>query len=323
MEKLYTATSDKYMKKSLVIPKISHHLKGIVDIFKQHGWMGDIEYAEKLLEPIKIAFNDDKTIIVCFSGGKDSIAVAKHYINAGYKVYLYHMRHINFALTDEYLIAQEFAEEYNLPLFIDSIKLSGHNDYVEHPMKNMIIANGALQYGIREGITTNIAFGNYRTSTLQEDNFEFCAGDDKEMWALYEKAIQTIIPNFKIHLVLDNLNDTLEAVCSDRKLLDISVSCLGRANLRQHKHDWVLKRFGINLPKHRCGQCYKCCVEYIYMTDHNLQEYSPEYYEYCMKKLKQNLDMEDNMSYNINEVFKHYFFYSMKESKYYGQHRES
>ena len=137
---------------------------------------------------------DKKSIIVCFSSGKDSIATVKHYMEQGYKVYLYHLRRINPPLYDEYIQAQELADYWNIPIFVDTVKLSGNHEYVEHPMKNYIIANGALQYGIREGITTSIAFGNYRTSSLQYDNFEFCGGDDIEMWDIYNSIISTIIP---------------------------------------------------------------------------------------------------------------------------------
>ena len=130
-----------------------------------------------------------------FSGGKDSTALVKKYINDGYNVYLYHMRRINPPLWDEYIQAQKIADYLHLPIYIDEITLSGHHDYIEHPMKNMIIANGALQYGIRAGIGTNIAFGNYTTSSLDYDNFEFCGGDDKEMWDIYNSIISTVIPS--------------------------------------------------------------------------------------------------------------------------------
>jgi hypothetical protein len=57
------------------------------------------------------------------------------------------------------------------------------------------------------------------------------------------------------------------------------------------------------------------------MTDHNLQDYSADYYEYCLKKLKQNVEAEDNKKYTETEVFQHYLFYSMEKSRYYGKYR--
>lgn len=322
IEQIYFIMSKKISLRSdtLITPPftLDNSFKKLIGLFLDNGrdrfWM----FYDKLYKPLDLPERDEKNIIVCFSGGKDSIATVLYYMEQGYNVYLYHMKHINFALTDEYKRVEALSVYWNLPLYIDEIKLSGHHDYVEHPMKNMIIANGALNYGIREGIGTQIAFGNYKTSTLENDNFEYCGGDCVEMWEAYEHIIQRIIPNFHIMLCLDNLNDTLETVCKDDTLLNMSVSCIGRANLRKHKHDWVKKKYGIDLPTHRCDQCYKCCVEYIYMTDHDLQEYSEEYYKYCMKKLKKNVDAEDGSDYSMKEVWEHYFFYAISESKYFS-----
>lgn len=315
-DKLYVELSEHSNSKKLVPVQYSNVFDPLIKLFKDNGYKGVINTHEKHFSPIKMKGKDKKSIIVCFSSGKDSIATVKHYMEQGYKVYLYHLRRINPPLYDEYIQAQELADYWNIPIFVDTVKLSGNHEYVEHPMKNYIIANGALQYGIREGITTNIAFGNYKTSTLQYDNFEFCGGDDIEMWDIYNDIISTIIPGFKMNIVLDNLADTLERVCEDKELMDMSVSCLGRASMRNYWHDWVLNKFGVKLPKHRCGRCYKCCIEYIYMADHNLQEYNEEYYKYCFNNLKKNVEREDGRKYNEEEVWRHYFFYDRSLSKW-------
>jgi len=315
-DKLYAELSEHNNIKKLVPTQYNDIFKPLVQLFRDNGYRGTINTVRKTLPCVKLPRKQRKVIIVCFSGGKDSIATVKHYLELGYKVYLYHLRHINPPLYDEYIQAQELANHWNIPIFIDTVKLSGKHDYVEHPMKNYIIANGALQYGIRKGITTNIAFGNYKTSTLQYDNFEFCGGDDIEMWDIYDNIISTIIPGFKMNIVLDNLADTLDSVCSDKDLMDMSVSCLGRASMRKYWHAWVLNKFGIQLPKHRCGRCYKCCIEYIYMTDHDLQEYNEDYYKYCFNNLKKNVEREDGRKYSDEEVWQHYFFYDRSLSKW-------
>lgn len=316
-DKVFRITSSK-TQESLILPQVDKRFKSLFKAFSVYGHINyHIDYKDSNMSMIQ-SQNNVKNMIVCFSGGKDSTALVKKYIDDGYNVYLYHMRKINPPLWDEYIQAQKIADYLHLPIYIDEITLSGHHDYIEHPMKNMIIANGALQYGIRAGIGTNIAFGNYTTSSLDYDNFEFCGGDDKEMWDTYNSIISTIIPKFKVHIELDNLQSTLESVCNDSDLLDLTVSCLGRASLRQHKHEWVKSKYNINLPQHRCGQCYKCCVEYIHMTDHDLQDYNEDYYKYCLKKLKQNIDREDNVNCTFDDVWNHYFFYDKSKSKYFS-----
>ena len=313
IDKLYTFTSEK--KRTGLIPlMLPDVFKPLLSLFEEYCYT-NYQVTYKKVNYGKIKAFGNKNMIVCFSGGKDSIATVKYYMEHGYNVYLYHMKHINPPLYDEVDAAKELSEYWNIPLFVDSVKLSGKHDYVEHPMKNMIIASGALQYGIREGIGTNIAFGNYTTSSLDYDNFEFCGGDDIEMWDVFNKIIRCVIPRFKMHVVLDNLGQTLTTVCQDSDLMEMSVSCLGRASMRVYWHDWVYNKFGVQLPKHRCGRCYKCCIEYIYMADHDLQTYNADYYRYCFNNLKKNVQREDGIKYTDNEVWEHYFFYDIEKSK--------
>lgn len=187
-DELYKITSCKEFTSGLLNPIFDNSFKSLVELFQENGWNGTCQFEDKCYKPIKVP-KAGKNIIVCFSGGKDSVAVVQYYIKQGYNVYLYHLKHITPAQSDEYLVAQQFADYWHLPLFIDTVKLSGYNDYVEHPMKNMVIANGALLYGIENGIGTKIAFGNYTTSSLEDDNFEYCGGDCYELWDCYNQII--------------------------------------------------------------------------------------------------------------------------------------
>ena len=315
IETYFTLVSEKDVKrtKSLVTNTYDESFSMLDNIFYTFAHLNSgIKFENKKYKTIYV--KDSDTIIVCFSGGKDSIATALYYKEQGWNVILYHMRHINPPLSDEYIHAKRLAQELDMQIYIDDIKLSGYHDYIEHPMKNMLIANGALNYGISNNITTKIAFGNYLYSSLADDNFDFCGGDCVEMWMAYENIIKRIIPDFEIYLCLENLNDTLEKVCYNKTILDMSVSCICRANLRDYWHNWAETKYNLKLPKHRCGRCYKCCVEYIYMVDHDLQEYNEDYYRYCLNNLEKNLKKE-----GCNEdVWNHYFFYDKGKSKYYG-----
>ena len=315
LEQFYTLTSERVQKDKLFQPIFDETLKSIQDLFNTYANTDyDFRYTFKAQKQLDTAGFNSKNIIVCFSGGKDSIAAVLRYLKRGYNVYLYHMRHINGPLSDEWQICQEIAEQLQLPLYIDTVTVSGHHDWIEHPMKNMIIANGALNYGIREKIGTKIAFGNYYSSSVLYDNFTFCGGDDIEMWRAYEKIIQRIIPKFRMYICLKNLGTTLNTVCKNTELLNKSVSCLSRANMRQYWHEWTENKFGVKLQKHRCGRCYKCQVEYIYMADHNLQPYNEAYYNYCLNGLTRNLEKETGFKYNIETVWNSFFFYPIEKS---------
>lgn len=303
IERFYTRVSEKNLSRALIPDTFDSSFTELQRLFNQYTIANyQFNFTRKNYKKLNLSKFNSKNIIVCFSGGKDSIAAVLHYQKLGYNVYLYHMRHINFALSDEWQVVKEFTEYQHLPLYIDEVTLSGHHDWVEHPMKNMIIANGALHYGIRENIGTKIAFGNYYTSSVFDDNFSFCGGDDIETWRAYETIIRRVIPRFRIYICLKNIRSAFNVVCSDRELLDKSVSCIGRANLRQHKRNWVKTKFGIELPKNRCGQCYKCCIEYIYMADKKLIEFNKEYYDYCLNKLRETMRQETGILYPIDEI---------------------
>ena len=313
IERVYTLTSD-YDEYKLIRPCFDNSFKMLIDAYRRAGYDYDVDFKQFTYKPID-KIDNGKNIIVCFTGGKDSIATALYYMNSGYNVYLYYLKHINVSLSDECNIAKECADYLGLPIFFDDIKLKGLHMWMEHPMKNMIIANGALQYGIRNNICTRIAFGNYKGSLLEYSPFDRCAGDCVDMWDTYNNIIQRVLPDFHIHLYLESPNHTLSIVTKDRDLLDRSISCLCRHSLRPYRHKWVFDKFKISLPTHRCGSCYKCCVEYIYMVDHGYSDYSEEYYKYCLNQLYKVAVEEDADVMSIFDVWDYFFSYSFEESK--------
>lgn len=299
---------------ALIKPVYDESFRELISLFSEHvGNKWQVVYDKRDYSPIQPNIN--KNIILAFSGGKDSIASALRFRDEGYNVYLYHMRHINPSFADEWKCAQESANILGMPIFFDDIKFSGHHMYMEHPMKNMIIANGALSYGVREGITTTIAFGNYTTSYLDENVFERCGGDCEEMWEAYEAIIQRVLPDFRIQMNLDNMGDTLEELQDKKDLLNASLSCLCRHSLRDYRREWVQKKFGVALFSHRCGSCYKCCVEYIFMADHNKLPFNAEYYKYCLGQLYKVAQAEGVRINNLYDVWDNFIFYPVENSR--------
>lgn len=314
-DQVYTYTSSQ-KKHFLVNPVFDERFKPIFEMFTEYGHPFPVKYVNKPFTIGKLPRNKSETIIVCFSGGKDSIATVKRYQNMNYKVFLYHLQGINYTYKDEWINAQKAADFLQCPIYFDKVTLNGNHEYTEHPLKNMIIANGALQYGIREGIGTDIAFGNYTTSSLRDDNFDICGGDDLEMWELYENIMQEFIPDFKVHRLLENLNDTLNIFIQNPELIPHALSCIGPYRYKQHLRKNNQIKYGIELPENHCGSCWKCCLEYCVFTDKGILEYNKGYYKHCMEVLQRTLRQETGIKKSLEGVWDHYFFYDRKESKF-------
>lgn len=266
----------------------------------------------------KLPKYNSKNMIVCFSGGKDSATTALHYKKLGYSVYLYHLKNINKAYPKEYENAEKLAQQLDMPLYIEEITLSGNHIYTEHPMKNIIIANSALQFGIRNNISIKIAFGNYYTALLKDNKFNICAGDCRDMWVIYERIIQHIIPKFKMYIPLRNIKTTLKSLETHKYLLSNCCSCISPYRYRNYWKAQNESKYNITLPKNRCGNCWKCAVEYIYYTDNNIWEYNEEYYKHCLRVLYKNNIKEEKIIYSIYGLWNDYLFYPIKKSKLRG-----
>ena len=313
IDRLYSQLSEPEKVKPIVAQRYDDSFESLVLTFEEYSpykWSIEFEHREyEQVEPI-----ENNNIILAFSGGKDSIASAMRYKQYGYNVHLYHMRNINPTFSDEWECAQKLADMLGLPIFIDEVHFKMFHKWTEHPMKNMLIANGALSYGIREGLTTHIAFGNYTTSYLRDNVFDRCAGDCMDMWENYDEIIQRSIPTFEMDANLDNMGDTLNMLADRPDLLNESLSCLCRHSLRDYRKNWVKEKFGIDLFERRCGSCYKCCVEYIYMADHDKLKYSEGYYKYCLGQLYRVALVEKIPVKDVVDIWNTYIFYPLEES---------
>jgi len=106
----------------------------------------DVNFNVKSYDKLKVDKYPTKNIIVCFSGGKDSVATVLHYQKLRYNIVIYHSKGINQTYKDEWKSAQKLAEKLGCRYVQDEVQLSGSHDWIEHPLKNMIIANRALQW---------------------------------------------------------------------------------------------------------------------------------------------------------------------------------
>lgn len=259
---------------------------------------------------------DTKEITVCFSGGKDSAAVAYYYQQHGYKVHLYHVAGVNKAYGDEKKAAQKIADYLGCDLFIDQIQTVGAHQYVEHPMKNYVIANGAIHYCLAKGYSPRIAFGNFNQSHLADNAFEVCAGDCIEMWDAYREIIKTVIPEFEIEIPFKTNADTFEILQDNWELLNYAVSCMSPYRFREFWRKRAEVKYGVSILENRCGCCWKCCMEAMWLMDMDKVEYVPSFYFHCYEILKLTIRKETGYTHvDPHTLWNYYMFYPMEKSK--------
>lgn len=257
-----------------------------------------------------------KDIIVCISGGKDSVATVLHYYRQGYNVYLYHLHGINKVYYDEFESVKKIAEYLNLPYVIDECTLTGQHDFVEHPLKNYIIANGAINWAINNHIAPNIAFGNFSNSKLEDMQFDVCGGDSLDMWLAYNKIISKLIPGFSVKLPLYNQKDTYDILGKNIDLIAMSQSCISPYRFREHWKQRTEAKYGIKLMPHRCGCCWKCCTEAITLIDMGSLPLNEAYYEHCLEVLGKTMQKESDIyEIPIPDVWSYYVSHSINRSK--------
>ena len=313
IEHLYTYISDTIFK-PLVPYLMDTSFEDLHDILTEY--VPDYNYTEFFdFNFPKIKVPDTDNVIVCISGGKDSVALTKMLMECGKKVYLYHMKGINKVYPDETDAVIDIAHTLGVPCYIDTIVLSGRQRFVEHPMKNMIIANGAIHYGLRENIGVNIAFGNFNESYLEGNQFDVCGGDCMDMWYAYEKIIRSIIPTFSVQIPLNNNQETLKILEHHKELLPLTISCMSPYRFRDHWRRRTQKKYNIDLWPNRCGCCWKCCLEYMYYCDHNLLKYDETYYLHCIQILCDTLRKESKVTGTIHQVWEEYMHYPIRKSK--------
>lgn len=319
LERFYYCTSEREYKGGLIKPTFDIDFSGIIYYFNTLGKTNyRFNFVEKDYEPLKLPKYDSKNMIVCFSGGKDSTATALHYKKRGYNVYLYHVKGINKSYPDEWKQAQKIAEYLDMPLYIDEYKMEGKLDIPDHPMKNMIIANGALHYGIANNIGIKIAPGNYQTSYLDDNPFYYSGDDCVEMWVEYEYILQKTIPKFKIYLGLENVKSTINLLSKDLKLMELCLSCVGAQRFRAWNKQRIESKYSIKLLENRCGTCWKCCLEYIYLCDMGQLEYNKDYYKHCLRVLKKTNETENNKPFTTwEDLWDDFLFYPIKRSTFF------
>ena len=317
VDEMYSVLSDESTDSKVLFPRtFDSSFKNVYDTayFCTGKKFEKIDFIKRRCDRINFEY-DKKNIIVCYSGGKDSLVTIMHYKRLGYNVYAYHVKGLNRFYTDEWKIAERAAKEIGFELIFDEISYSGQHIWIEHPLKNMVMATMALNYGITHEITTKIAVGTFRIATLNDVSFEVCAGDCFDMWKMYENIIQRIIPGFKMYVPNANFHTAYHWLKKYPQYLPYTMSCLTPNRFRELFRNRTQQKYDIKLIENRCGCCWKCAVEYLIFADCKLFKLNKKYYVHCVEVLLHTLEQEAGYKfYSVQRIWETYMFYPISKS---------
>lgn len=253
---------------------------------------------------------DNNFILCCISGGKDSLATALHYKQLGYNIILYTVKGINKGYPEEYKAALNLAQALNLPLYVDEIKISGKKYWMEHPLKNQIIASIAIAYCLENNLPPVISFGNYREDGNERSHWGVNWTDNYDLWIKYNQFITYFVDCAKVNIPFWSEDEAWPLLAANFELVPLYQSCLmtvrNRNQLKQHNEE----KYKIKLFNNRCGSCRKCCLEYVYFCDIGKFDYNKEYYKHCLEILKKKYQEYVGFARsfkNLEEVHRAYF----------------
>ena len=139
------------------------------------------------------------------------------------------------------------------------------------------------------------------------------------MWDTFNAVAKKVAPTYELIIPLSNFQDTIDTFIENPSLLQRAQSCIGSYRYREYTRKNNEIKYGIKIPEHKCGSCWKCCLEYCIFCDKGVYEYNEEFYKHCLSVLRLNLKIEQGRNHTRDEVWNHYFYYPRSESKYKGK----
>lgn len=236
----------------------------------------------------------DKRVLLGYSGGKDSIYSATKLRKAGYEVEACFVTGLNRSSRDEKQAAIDTCKLLNIPLHIIPVKTSGSSNRFENPAKNILVLALMLDIGGPIGIP-NYSLG---TEGDLEGGIEdyFTSTDFSDSPDVLELGCATFKPLKNYRFINSNVPlwsyESYKAVLNRPKggmeLMAALRSCMSQYQYRAKLHSVNESKYGVKLLPGRCGSCWKCCLEYLYLEAMGRVVPNKAYSDHCWRRLKKH-----------------------------------
>jgi len=256
----------------------------------------NFQYLDRPFLPARL--RDNGTVLVGFSGGKDSAAAALALQAQGLAPVLFYVNGINYrSYAGERVYAARVAQVLNMPFVEVTVKQTGEVEYPDNPVKNQFILSLMVDYAYRHG-GSNFAQGNLAKETIREANINFTYSDAGEMYAGAEPVFRLwTVESYKylggVMRYESESFKTLHELCP--AALDTVLSCLQPYRFRTKVRQANEKKYGVKLRPEMCGTCYKCASEYLHRCILGIAVAQPEYVKQCVSILRKEYQRLANL----------------------------
>lgn len=238
----------------------------------------------------KPTFVKNNKVLLCFSGGLDSVYQALKLREQNYEVILFHIINLNYYTNGkEKEVVQEFAKEYNFELITAKISPIHKSEYKKHwnenSFKNCLIYSMAIDHMLSYGIG-NLSSGDDLRLSIKDHLVGTNTGDCYEL-------TKALINDFGVSFIpVDgNINkaERLKYVY-EKGANNLYNSCVGPGRLITMLNTKYSKFYNINTDKWNCLTCRKCCMHILLNYYYNGFKYPEELIERCWDKVSIGAD---------------------------------
>ena len=234
----------------------------------------------------KVLATNNKSVLICFSGGLDSVYQALSLREQGYEVHLFHVANMNkYTNGQELKAAEEFAKDFNFPLHTANMSASGKSKFwFENPFKNTLLYTIAYEYMLKLNIGI-LSCGDDLRLPLAECAKEYNIADTRELTLAFINKLKE-----KAGIEFLQVDDTVEKAARleylrNNNAIDYYYSCVGSGRFNKSLHAKNEAKYGIKLEKYNCGSCRKCCIHSIMDYYVNKRPFSKDYIDHCWEKV--------------------------------------
>lgn len=246
---------------------------------------------------------DNKTVILGFSGGKDSAATAAYFIDSNIGCQLYRAKGFNASYPVEQMVAEQFADKTGLKLISHKIAYAGKCEYdsptSESVVKDQLIMAMMIDYMIANNYHI-FSLGCFRSDTLAIANPKLNLSDSDEIIKAFVKAVKATFPALRYITSPFKTTHHAKAYLYHKHMdwVKHTQSCLIPDRHRNKVRETMAGKYNMVIPPNRCLSCWKCCMDAYLLDQWGFEALSENAYQNQVLRILRKSVAEENSSSN-------------------------